>query len=239
MLKTKLSLVAVMVTAIFATQSVFAEQKVDTKFIDDSSYALGFTMGESLSQVVEAQKDFIVYNKEQMKMGVKDALSNSGKLSNEQLKEKLTALDTFLKEKYAAKAKAQNEGTIKAGKEYRDSYAKKDGVKETKSGLLYKIEKVGEGASPKVEDTVKVHYEGTLTNGEVFDSSYKRGEPIEFQLSQLIPAWKEAIPMLKKGGKMEIVLPPELGYGENPAGKIPPHSTLIFKIELLDFKSAK
>ncbi len=115
---------------------------------------------------------------------------------------------------------------------------KQSGVKETASGLLYKIEKAGEGNSPKAEDTVKVHYKGTLTDGTVFDSSYDRGEPIEFQLNQLIPGWIEAIPMLKKGGKMEIVVPPALAYGDRAAGKIPANSTLKFEIELLDFKAA-
>ncbi|MEN2895940.1 putative FKBP-type peptidyl-prolyl cis-trans isomerase [Mannheimia haemolytica] len=85
---------------------------------------------------------------------------------------------------------------------------------------------------------MKVHYKGTLTDGTVFDSSYDRGEPIEFQLNQLIPGWIEAIPMLKKGGKMEIVVPPALAYGDRAAGKIPANSTLKFEIELLDFKAA-
>ncbi len=239
MLKTKLSLAAVMATAVLMSQSVFAGQKADTKFIDDSSYAVGFAMGDNLTQLVSVQKEFITYNKEQLLAGVKDSLNNTGKLSEDQLKEKLGALDKYLKEKYAVKQETEKKEITKAGKAYRDSYAKKEGVKQTKSGLLYKIEKAGEGKSPKVEDTVKVHYEGTLTDGTIFDSSYKRGEPIEFQLSQLIPAWKEAIPMLKKGGKMEIVLPPVLGYGSRPAGNIPANSTLIFKIELLDFKPAK
>ena len=117
--------------------------------------------------------------------------------------------------------------------------AKKAGVKKTDSGLLYKIEKAGEGASPSKTDMVKVHYKGTLPDGTVFDSSYDRNAPVEFQLDQLIPAWVEAIPMLKKGGKMEIVVPPALGYGDRSAGKIPANSTLKFEVELLDFKPAK
>ena len=114
-----------------------------------------------------------------------------------------------------------------------------DTLKKTDSGLLYKIEKAGEGASPSKTDVVKVHYKGTLPDGTVFDSSYDRNAPVEFQLDQLIPAWVEAIPMLKKGGKMEIVVPPALGYGDRSAGKIPANSTLKFEIELLDFKPAK
>jgi len=108
-------------------------------------------------------------------------------------------------------------------------------VKKTANGVLYKIESLGEGSSPTLSDTVKVHYKGTLVDGSVFDSSYDRGQPIEFKLDNLIPAWKEAIPMLKKGGKIQLVIAPELGYGEQGAGaSIPPNSTLIFDVEVLD-----
>ncbi len=154
-------------------------------------------------------------------------------------KKQLKALDAYLLDKENAIQAEKDKKTVEAGDKFRAEYEKKSGVKKTASGLLYKIEKAGEGESPKATDTVKVHYKGTLPDGTVFDSSYDRGEPIEFQLNQLIPAWVEAIPMLKKGGKMEIVLPPQLGYGDRPAGKIPANSTLKFEIELLDFKAAK
>ncbi|MDP8098888.1 FKBP-type peptidyl-prolyl cis-trans isomerase [Pasteurella atlantica] len=236
MLKTKLSAVAfsvtLMATTLVASQSVMAEQKVDTKFINDSSYAIGTLMGKKIEQIVESQKEMLVYNQDEILAGVKDTLKKTSKLKEKELEAHLDALDKYLSEKHTKM-------TLEAGKKFREDYAKKDGVKTTKSGLMYKIEKQGKGKSPKIEDTVKVHYEGTLTDGTVFDSSYKRGEAIEFQLSQLIPAWKEAIPMLKKGGKMELVVPAELGYGANQVGNIPANSTLIFKIELLDFQPTK
>ena len=239
MLKTKLSVIAIISGTFFASQAALAEQKADQKFVDDSSYAVGVLMGKNIEGVVESQKELFSYNQEKILAGVQDTLKRTGKLTDEDLQKQLKSLDAYLVEQENKIAKEKSKSTIEAGNKYRAEYEKKSGVKKTASGLLYKIEKAGEGDSPKAEDTVKVHYKGTLTDGTVFDSSYDRGEPIEFQLNQLIPGWIEAIPMLKKGGKIEIVVPPELGYGERQAGKIPASSTLIFEIELLDFKATE
>lgn len=238
MLKTKLSVIAMAAAAIFTAQTALAE-KADPKFVDESSYAVGVLMGKNIKDVIEAQKDVFSYNQDRILAGVQDTLKKSGKLTDEDLKKQLEALDKYLLEQESKIQAEKNKATLEAGEKYRAEYEKKSGVKKSASGLLYKIEKAGEGEQPAATDTVKVHYKGTLTDGTVFDSSYERKEPIEFQLSQLIPAWVEAIPMLKKGGKMEIVVPPQLGYGERQAGKIPANSTLIFEIELLDFKAGK
>ncbi len=238
MLKMKLSVLAVMTGAVFASQNVLAENP-STQFVDDSSYAVGVLMGKNIEGVIQSQKEIFSYNQERILAGVQDTLKKTGKLTDEDLQKQLKALDAYLLDKENAIQAEKDKKTVEAGDKFRAEYEKKSGVKKTASGLLYKIEKAGEGESPKATDTVKVHYKGTLPDGTVFDSSYDRGEPIEFQLNQLIPAWVEAIPMLKKGGKMEIVLPPQLGYGDRPAGKIPANSTLKFEIELLDFKAAK
>ncbi|MGX2950902.1 FKBP-type peptidyl-prolyl cis-trans isomerase [Ursidibacter sp. B-7004-1] len=238
MLKTKLSAIAIVAGTIFTAQTALAD-KADPKFVDESSYAVGVLMGKNIEGVIESQKNVFSYNQERILAGVQDTLKKSGKLTDEDLKKQLEALDKYLLEQETKIQAEKNKATTESGDKYRADYEKKAGVKKTESGLLYKIEKVGEGESPKATDTVKVHYKGTLTDGTVFDSSYERKEPIEFQLNQLIPGWIEAIPMLKKGGKMEIVLPPQLGYGDRQAGKIPANSTLIFEIELLDFKPAK
>lgn len=237
MLKTKLSTIAMIAGAVLATNAM-AEQKAEPKFIDDSSYAVGVLMGKNIEGVIESQKEMFTYNQDKILAGVQDTLKKTGKLTDEDLQKQLKALDSYLSAKEAEIKAEKEKVTVASGDKFRADYKKQAGVKETASGLLYKIEKAGEGSSPKAEDTVKVHYKGTLTDGTVFDSSYERGEPIEFQLNQLIPGWIEAIPMLKKGGKMEIVLSPALGYGERAAGKIPANSTLKFEIELLDFKSA-
>ncbi|MDH2998448.1 peptidylprolyl isomerase [Pasteurellaceae bacterium LFhippo2] len=236
MLKTKLSAIAVLASSLFVAQSALAE-KADTKFIDDSSYAVGVLMGKNIEGIVDSQKEIFTYNQDKILAGVQDTIKKSGKLTDDDLQKQLKALDSYLVEQESKIQAEKSKETMSAGDKFRADYAKQSDVKKTASGLLYKIEKAGEGESPKATDTVKVHYKGTLPDGTVFDSSYDRGEPIEFQLNQLIPAWIEAIPMLKKGGKMEIVLPPELGYGDRQAGKIPANSTLKFEIELLDFKN--
>ena len=129
------------------------------------------------------------------------------------------------------------ETELEKGEAFLKENAKKDGVKTTASGLQYKVLKEGEGKSPKATDTVKVNYEGKLIDGKVFDSSYKRGEPIEFGLNQVIPGWTEGVQLMKEGATYEFTIPSKLAYGERGAGgEIPPNATLIFKVELIKVK---
>lgn len=109
----------------------------------------------------------------------------------------------------------------------------KQGVKVTESGLQYEVLKMGKGPKPTAESTVKVHYEGKLIDGTVFDSSIERGEPIEFPLSGVIKGWTEGLQLMPVGSKFRLYIPQELGYGAQTAGSIPPYSTLIFEVELL------
>ncbi|MGB5227537.1 peptidylprolyl isomerase [Eudoraea sp.] len=113
------------------------------------------------------------------------------------------------------------------------------GFDKTNSGLRYKILKKGDGNKATKGNTVSVHYEGSLTNGQVFDSSYQRNQPIDFQLGigQVIPGWDEGISLLEVGDKARFVIPPELGYGNAGAGGvIPPNATLVFDVELMEVK---
>jgi FKBP-type peptidyl-prolyl cis-trans isomerase FklB len=110
----------------------------------------------------------------------------------------------------------------------------KDGVVTTESGLQYRVLVAGEGSKkPTIEDSVTTHYHGTLMDGAVFDSSVDRGEPVQFPLAGVIEGWTEALQLMTIGDKWELVIPPELAYGENPPGSIPPNSVLIFEVELL------
>ncbi|MDC0325448.1 FKBP-type peptidyl-prolyl cis-trans isomerase [bacterium] len=114
---------------------------------------------------------------------------------------------------------------------------KKDDVKETASGLQYIIEEPGAEPKPGPTDQVEVHYRGTLLDGKEFDSSYSRNEPIVFGLNQVIPGWTEGVQLIGKGGKIKLFIPSDLAYGSSGAGNvIPPDSTLIFDVELLDIK---
>ena len=140
----------------------------------------------------------------------------------------------MLQEYFSKKQKEEAQAHIAEGKVYLDANAKKEGVKVTKSGLQYEVLQEGTGKSPKATDTVRCHYEGRLLDGTVFDSSYKRGEPADFGLNQVIPGWTEGVQLMKEGAKFRFTIPYLLAYGEQGAGaSIPPFSTLVFDVELI------
>ena len=112
------------------------------------------------------------------------------------------------------------------------------GVKTSSTGLVYQVVEAGKGEAPKDSDTVVVNYKGTLIDGKEFDNSYTRGEPLSFRLDGVIPGWTEGLKNIKKGGKIKLVIPPELAYGKAGVPGIPPNSTLVFDVELLDVKPA-
>ena len=131
----------------------------------------------------------------------------------------------------------QFEANKLAGEKFLSENFKKEGVKTTLSGLQYEVIKEGEGNHPSINSTVTVHYEGTLIDGTVFDSSIKRGTPATFGVSQVIPGWTEALQLMNKGAKYRLYIPQELAYGAHaPGGSIQPYMALIFDVELIDFK---
>ena len=136
-----------------------------------------------------------------------------------------------------AKAMEKEYGPNKAaGEKWLAENAKKEGVKVLPSGLQYKVIKEGTGAIPTDTSLVKVHYEGKLIDGTVFDSSLKRGEPAEMYVNRVIKGWTEALTHMPAGSEWEVYVPQDLAYGEREAGQIKPFSTLIFKIQLLEVK---
>ena len=114
--------------------------------------------------------------------------------------------------------------------------AKRDGVVTTRTGLQYEVLASGDGATPGPTDTVTTHYHGTFTDGRVFDSSVERGVPASFPVNRVIKGWTEALQLMKVGDKWKLYCPPDLAYGEAGRGGIPPNSTLVFEVELLDVK---
>lgn len=191
--------------------------------MDKISYALGLGIGHQLKNM--GIENFSV---EDFAQSIKDVMED--KVTAMTSQEAQALLNTYFQEKQ----KAESQKAISEGKAFLEENAKKEGVVTTKSGLQYEILTEGTGKQPKATDTVRCHYEGSLINGSVFDSSYKRGEPAEFGLSQVIPGWTEGVQLMKEGAKYRFYIPYLLGYGENGAGSsIPPYSTLIFDVELI------
>ncbi|QIM69574.1 FKBP-type peptidyl-prolyl cis-trans isomerase [Basfia succiniciproducens] len=222
-----------------AKQEAPAAAQAENSRVKDPSYAVGVLIGNDLKGLVEAQKDVIAYDNDKILAGVAEALQGKIDLTNQDVVNTLKDIDEKLKVAAQTKAEEQAKQAKAESDKFIAEFKQKDGVKETKSGLLYRIEKEGEGAAIKPTDSVKVHYTSKLTNGTVFDSSVERGQPVEFLLDQVIPGWTEGLQLVKKGGKIELVIPAELAYGEQDLGTIPPNSTLHFEVEVLDVTPAK
>lgn len=201
--------------------------------MDKLSYALGVNIAEAMTKSgvdeLQSYDDFL--------SGIKDVLENTEKkLTDEEVKDVLDSYyDTAMK-KIMIREQHEAEQNLQKSKEYLQENAKKEGVKKTDSGLQYRVlEEGGIMKWPNAHSRVRVHYEGKFPDGTVFDSSYRRGEPIEFGLDQVIPGWAEGVCLMKPGSKYEFTIPPHLGYGETGVkGVIPGNSVLIFTVELLD-----
>ena len=148
--------------------------------------------------------------------------------------EALNASFRVIREIMQAEAAAKAEKAAAAGRDYLVENAKREGVTVLESGLQYEVLVAGEGAKPSREDHVRTHYHGTLIDGTVFDSSYERGQPAEFPVGGVIAGWTEALQLMNAGSKWRLYVPSELAYGAQGVGSIPPHSVLVFDVELLD-----
>lgn len=146
----------------------------------------------------------------------------------------LSASFKVIREVMQAEAAAKAEAAAAAGKQFLIENAKRDGVTTLASGLQFEVLTAGDGAKPTRESNVRTHYHGTLIDGTVFDSSYDRGQPAEFPVGGVIAGWTEALQLMNAGSKWRLYVPSELAYGAQGVGGIPPHSTLVFDVELLD-----
>jgi FKBP-type peptidyl-prolyl cis-trans isomerase FklB len=191
--------------------------------MDKISYALGLNVGQNLLH--NGVKDIVYAD---FAEGMKDMIERQQpKFSLQEMQQLLNTYFTDLHRRMTAAMKAEGEQFLKEN-------AKRDGVKTTASGLQYEVLDATIGQKPKATDRVRVHYEGSLIDGTVFDSSYKRGESITFALNQVIRGWTEGLQLMSVGSKYKLYIPYQLGYGEQGAGdSIPPYSTLIFTVELL------
>jgi FKBP-type peptidyl-prolyl cis-trans isomerase FkpA len=187
-------------------------------------YAVGVMLGQNVANlnITDAELDLV-------KRGLGDAAQ--GRKPAIDLQQVQPKIEAFARGRAAARA------VVEKGKaqSFRDAAAKEPGAVTTNSGLIFTSLKAGTGKSPSGTDKVKVHYKGSLTDGTEFDSSYKRGQPIEFPLNGVIPCWTEGVQKMKVGEKAKLVCPSEIAYGD--AGRppvIPAGATLVFEVELLD-----
>ena len=183
------------------------------------------------------QQGIHVANVDDFVQGLKDMLTG-GKLALS-MDEAGQALEAFYKEledETAERAAAAGAAAKEEGEKFLAQMAKDPAVKATGSGLMYKVIQEGTGRKPKATDKVYCHYEGSFPNGQVFDSSYKRGEPIEFGLNQVIKGWTEGLQLMSEGAKYELYLPYHLAYGESGTRGIPPCSALKFVVELIEVR---
>ncbi|MDO5571516.1 MAG: FKBP-type peptidyl-prolyl cis-trans isomerase [Bacteroidales bacterium] len=197
--------------------------------VDSVSYAIGINTGLGYKQNLESFPGEPA-NIDDMIAGFAEGLKGNPSMTQE---EAMNIIQTY----FQNAEKIESEKNLAEGKKFLEENAKKEGVITTESGLQYKVDSLGTGATPKAEDVVKVHYTGTLLDGTKFDSSVDRGEPATFGVNQVIPGWTEGLQLMPVGSKYTFYIPSELAYGERAAGQaIKPNSTLVFQVELISIE---
>ena len=199
--------------------------------MDKASYALGLNIGQQLKQMGLSG----ILNIEDFAASIKDTLEgNELKMPLSEAQQVLNAFFGELETKQRAAAAEAGKAARAEGEQFLADNAKREGITVTATGLQYEILTEGSGKQPKASDTVRCHYEGRLINGNVFDSSYRRGEPADFGLMQVIKGWTEGVQLMKEGSKFRFYIHYNLAYGEHGAGSdIPPFAALIFDVELI------
>ena len=193
--------------------------------MDKVSYALGMSIGRQLQQMNAAE-----VNVDDFAQAIKDVFASKTSLTDSEAQQAVQDFFQRKAEEQAGAAKAEGEAFLAEN-------AKKEGVESLPSGLQYQVLREGDGRKPAATDQVECHYEGTLINGQVFDSSYQRGQTATFGLNQVIAGWTEGLQLMQEGAKYRFFIPYHLAYGERGAGQsIPPFATLIFDVELVKVK---
>lgn len=198
--------------------------------VDSLSYAIGINIGANMKAQGIEQINYIAFNK-----GMADAIKEvTAPLMNQE--ECNMTIQQKLQE-YMAK---KNSAVKEEGRKFLAENKKQPGVVELPTGVQYKIMTQGTGAKPALEDTIRFNYKGTTLDGNVFDDSYSRGEPVEYPLNQLVDGWKQTVILMPVGSKWQLFIPSEYGYGERGnGGSIPGGATIVFELELLDIKPVK
>lgn len=217
------------------TAPTFADDHTLKTTEQKASYSLGTDLAKTFQrQGVDIDVDSLVE-------GMQDVMKNRPlRLTPEEMQASVNEIKQKVLEKQMQARKKEAEANAEKSAAFLAKNKKKDGVKVTSSGLQYEVLTKGKGQSPTEDDYLTAHYEGKLIDGKVFDSSYERGKPIEFQMNNVIAGWREALKMMKPGSKWKIFVPPSLAYGSKGAGNvIGPNETLIFTIELISVSKDK
>ena len=201
------------------------KKKIEKEESSKRAYILGYNIGNNAKKFLKKEEDQKIFL-----MGVYNSIKGKKPLLSLKKKDQKVGLPGSVSEK---EIKERNKKTMDQGKEFLNKNKEKSGVKTTASGLQYKVLKDGSGKSPSVTSKVEVHYRGTLIDGQEFDSSYKRNQTITFPLNGVIKGWTEGLQLMKEGAKYEFYIPSELAYGASGTPGIPPHSVLIFQVELI------
>ena len=196
--------------------------------MDKFAYAIGINMGEYVEQMA------VKMDGKMVAAGLADYLAGESKLDPAEYQDAMRKLQELMKAAGEKEIEAVSAANREAEAKFMAENAKAEGVKVTESGLQYKVIEEGTGKKPSLNSKVRVHYEGSLLDGTVFDSSIKRGEPLEFMLTQVIAGWTEGLQLMSEGSKYRLFIPAKLGYGDRGAGQaIPPAAALIFDVELI------
>ncbi|QOR40539.1 FKBP-type peptidyl-prolyl cis-trans isomerase [Billgrantia diversa] len=221
-LLTSASMVALVAAAPFA---LAAPETEDERL----SYSLGVAYGQSIAQ------EYPELDIEAFTDAIRDLIEgNDLAMEADEMAETLSQFQQDALAARQAEAEEMAEQNLAKGKAFLEENAEREEVTTTDSGLQYEVLESGDGESPGPSSNVEVHYEGTLVDGTVFDSSFERGQPLSFRVDQVIEGWQEALPMMSVGDTWMLFVPPELGYGAQGQGPIGPNETLIFRVELLD-----
>lgn len=216
------------------TDTENAVSSIYTTEAQQQSYALGARMGNFAKQQIEASDGLGLESDDAaLSAGFNDAFGGKSAFTDQEIEAFVKAYSVKFQAADQAKAELSAADDIAAGQAFLATNGAREGVMTTESGLQYEVLTEGEGASPAAEDTVRVHYHGTLIDGTVFDSSVDRGEPIDFGLSRVIAGWTEGVQLMKVGSKYRFTIPSDLAYGSRSQGKIKANSTLIFDVELI------
>lgn len=226
-MKNILSIIVLLFVSVAITGCFKKDPKTDKEKI---SYAIGMQIGNNIkSQNIDVDQKMLT-------QALIEAVSGKEpKMTKEEVQKAMQLMQKQRFEKRQAESKKNEED----GKKFLEANKKKPNVKTTESGLQYEIVKEGKGKKPKATDKVKVHYVGTLTNGDEFDSSKKRNKPAEFPVNGVIKGWQEGLTMMKEGAVWKLYVPADLAYGQMGRPGIPGNSVLIFEVELLEVLGKK